>query len=404
MHNRGVLQNQRGAIAVQAAVILVVLLALVSLGVEITLVLVKHRQIQQTADAAAMAGVAALNMNASADTEARAVAAAHGYINGQNGTVVTVNNPPSKGPNVGNGNYVEVIISQPQEVTLAKLLRPGDYDVGGRAVAVRNPGQNGAYCLLALDPTAGDSIYIKQNVILANPDCGLASNSGSASAIHLYNNSSVSGPIWSHGGLVLENGATASSTDKTTYGATMIDPYASVSFPAAPSCQAAVTGSGSLTPGCYNGLTLNNGDTRTLSPGTYYIRNTLSFGNNSVLNATGGVTIVMDNNYQIQIGSKAKLNITAPTSGAFSGIALMSWASNTLNTQIFWNNATINIVGAIYMPSQKVLFSNNVDTSASRCTQVVGRYLEFDNNVTFNYNCTGTGIRPIGPYGAKLAE
>jgi hypothetical protein len=124
-----------------------------------------------------------------------------------------------------------------------------------------------------------------------------------------------------------------------------------------------------------------------------------------VLNGAGGVTIVLDNNFNINIGVKAALNLTAPTAGAWSGLALMGWSTNsTAGVQRFWNTAKVNIVGAIYFPSQKVWFSNNVDTSASRCTQVIGRLLSFDNNVAFNYNCAGTGIRPIGPYGSKLAE
>ena len=406
--------GERGAIAVQTAVVLVVLLALVSLGVEVTLVLVKHRQMQTAADAASMAGVAALNINASYDTEARAVAAQHGFIDGQASASVAVHNPPLAGAHIGDANYVEVVISQPQAVTLAKLLRPGDFDVGARAVAVRNPGTGGTFCLLSLDSASPNAVNVSNNVVLANPSCGLAANSSSASSVHLHNNATVSGPIWTHGDIQRDNGSSTPNPSITTHGAVLADPYAAIALPAfTGTCSAAISvpNSGVQTIAsaaggvCYNGWTLGQGSTLNLGPGVYYLRNVFDLGNNATINGTGGVTVVVDNNFSITFGTRAHVNITAPIAGVWSGLGLMGWSTNSSGlTQNFNNTSTVNIVGAIYFPSQTVNFSNNVDTSASRCTQVIGRLLAFNNNVTFNYNCAGTGVRPIGPYGSKLAE
>lgn len=390
--------NERGAIAVQVAVMLVVLLALVSLGVEITLVLVKHRQIQTTADDAAMAGAAALALPASADTEAKAVSAAHGFVNGQAGTVVTVNNPPLSGPHTADNKYVEVIISQPQPVVLAKLLRPGDFDVGGRAVAALVSTSGTDFCMLGLQKT-GYAVEIMNNVNLANPTCGIASDSTSAGSVYLHNNAIVSGPISAAGTIWRDNGAATTGTPIVENGPGFADPYKVDNGTPPVTC---LTQSGTtLNPGHYcSGLNISG--TLNLNPGTYWIDTKFVMANGAKLIGTG-VTVIINGNYAIKLGNNYTLQLQGQTSGTYKGIAMMG-ASTTYQDQQFDNGGVLSIKGAIYFPNQKLHFFNNLDTSGSNCIQLIALRLQFENNVGFNYNCTGFPINPIGSVTARLAE
>lgn len=391
--------NERGAIAVQAAVMLVVLLALVSLGVEITLVLVKHRQIQTAADAAAVAGAGGLAIQASPTTEAKAVSAQHGFVDGEDGTVVTVNNPPLSGGHAGDSNYVEVIISQPQTVTLAKLLRPGDYDVGGRAVAGLVTSTGTGFCILALATSGANAVELSNNVVLANPTCGVASNSTGTGSVHLNNNARLSGPIVTAGTIRRDNNALTTGTPILEHAAPFEDPYMVTNGTPTGGC---LTQSGTtINPGHYcSGITVNG--TLNLNPGTYWIDNHFTVGNGARLQGTG-VTLIINGNYAINFGNNYVINLEGQTSGTYKGIALMG-ASTTYLTQQFRNNGVLTVKGAIYFPNQRIDFRNNIDTSGSTCIQLIAKTLLFENNVGFNYNCTGFPINPIGSVTAKLAE
>lgn len=401
--NQRVLKNQRGAIAVQVAVMLVVLLALVSLGVEITLVLVKHRQVQTAADSAAMAGAAALAIQASPTTEAKAVSAKHGFVDGQAGTVVTVNNPPLSGPHTTDNKYVEVIITQPQPVVLAKLLRPGDFDVGGRAVAALMTTSGTDFCMLAMQQAGANAVEIMQNVNLSNPTCGIASDSTGAGSVHLHNNAVISGPISTAGTIQRDNAkALTTGTPIIENGPPFPDPYKVGNGAPSGPCRH-ITDSVPAPAGWYcDGISVGINKTYTLSPGIYWVDKTFALHNGGGLTGVG-VTLIINGAYAMDISNNYTLDIQGSTSGTYKGIALMG-ASSTHMEQAFGNNGTISVKGAIYFPNQKLHFYNNLITSGSTCIQLIALQLQFENNVTFNYNCVGFPINPIGSVTSRLAE
>ena len=76
-----------------------VILGMIALGVQITFVLYKQRQMQSAADSAALGGTTALMRGYPANFRGRslAVAASVGFVNGIDGVTVTVNQPPSLG-------------------------------------------------------------------------------------------------------------------------------------------------------------------------------------------------------------------------------------------------------------------------------------------------------------------
>jgi Flp pilus assembly protein TadG len=397
----------RGSIALQAALLLVVLLGMVSLAIEGGSVLLKQRRLQAAADSAALAGAAALTGAPGALTaEVKGVAATQGYTSGVGGTTVQVHNPPVTGAKAGVATAVEVVISQPQHMVLASLFGSGDFATHARSVGISN---GGTACIFALDPSASEAVALKNNASITNPQCGLQVNSASATAVHLSNNATITGPVTSHGGIQLDNNASILGTPVVSYGAVAPNPYAGFTPPTAPACtgqSGTLNGTATLTAGHFcSGWKFSNNATITLSPGVYYVDSKMSLKNNVTLTGTGGVTIVVNTSYAMSIGNNLRLSLTAPTSGATAGMALVSRSTNSSAlVQTISNNAALNIVGAIYFPSQKVEISNNGALGTSQCTQLIARLIVFDNNATFNANCAGTGALAIGAAGAKLAE
>ena len=157
-HRTGFRGNERGSVAVHLAIVMVALVGFAALAIEGGYLLLKHRQMQSAADGAAMSGATALGFGFPADfrMEAKAVAAASGFTDGVAGTTVTVNSPPLTGPAAGNAFAVEVIVRQPQTLSLVRVYRSGVFDVGARSVAVAQPSY--MYCMLSLDPSASAAI------------------------------------------------------------------------------------------------------------------------------------------------------------------------------------------------------------------------------------------------------
>jgi hypothetical protein len=405
------LRSNRASVAIQTALVLIALIGMVALGTEMVYLLYKHRQMQSAADAAALGAVTAMMTGNPSDfrTEALAISANAGFTDGTDGVIVTINNPPVLGAYAGNDAAVEVIVSQPQTLGLANLFRSGVFDVGARAVAMA---ENAAeYCILALDPTASGALNISNNGVVANPVCGVAVNSSSASALKLSNNAVVNGPVNVHGGISLSNNAQLNGTPINQHAALTANPYADRTVQTPPACTAQ-SGSGgnnatiNLTAGHFcSGWNFSNNVTLNLAAGIYYIDQILNIGNNAIVNGTGGVTLVINGNYAINITNNTHLTLTAPTTGPYAGLAMFASPTATSSiTQTFSNNAVIRIIGAIYMPNQIIDYQNNSGTNATRCTQIVGRMVYVSNNVTLNNNCTYTGTSPIGSSTSRLVQ
>jgi Flp pilus assembly protein TadG len=405
-------RTQRGNVAVMTGLLLIVLIGFVSLGTEIVFLLTAQRQMQAAADSAALGAAMAMATGYPANfrTEALAVASAAGYVSGANNVTITINKPPASGSNyAGNAAAVQVIIDQPQMLAMAGLFRSGTFDVSASAVALA--GSTGKYCALSTDTSAPGAINVNNYAIVSNPKCGVASNSSSSSSIFLSNNAAINGPVTTVGNWVLYNGSKLNGSPNTANAAATADPYANVQAPAAPACTAqSGTGYGSntynLMPGHFcSGWSFSNNSTLNLAPGTYYIDQNLVFANYVTVNGTGGVTLVINDNLRISISNNAIVNLTAPSTGTFAGIAMYSSRTATASiNQEFANNAAVKIIGALYFPNQLVSFDNDVVITPSGCTQVIARIINFNNNAELDSNCAGTGVQPIGSTPNRLVQ
>jgi Flp pilus assembly protein TadG len=399
-----------GSVAIQVAILITVLIGFAALGSEVGYLYFQQRQMQAASDSAAFGGAVALSTGHPANfkTESAAVAAKAGYTNGVASTTVVVNNPPASGNYTANAKAVEVIITRQFTMGLMTLFVPSPITVKARAVAISGVA-GGRYCVFALDPSAAGALTLDNNAVIANPVCGVAVNSSSSTALVLDNNAAIDGPVSVHGQWSLSNNAVLSGTPQQQNAPVVSDPYAAVQLLTAPACtgqSGTVSGTATLTAGHFcNGFSFSNNAVVTLGAGSYYIDQQLSFSNNVTVNATSGVTLIVNGNYAINITNNVTLNLTAPATGPYAGLAFLSsrTATSTI-TQTFNNNDVLKITGAIYFPNQIIDYQNNSATAATQCTQIIGRMVEAGNNVELDNNCIGTGVIGIGSSSSKLAE
>ena len=403
-------RDERGSMSVLIAIGLTVLFGFAALGVDVSLWLRAKNDVQAAADASANSVAAAAvagNSGGRLTAEANAAAAANGFQNGMNGVTVTLNNPPASGPNAGNADAYEVIISAPQKVYLASVLHGTTAPiVKGRAVALLKKGFKGPTCILGLSPlpSAVDVTFNGSTVVTAN-NCSVDADSPSSSSINTNGGGSVHAKnVRTVGGISGGNIFVTDSPGIFTQSSSTPDPYHDRTIPNMPvgtgpnkwSGAVKNTGSGDPPVMTINGNVDVKGNT-TLDPGIYIINNG-SFNDTGQSTVTGtGVTIILTSSTPasdtgtFSVTGGGGLNLTAPTYGPSAGIVL--WADKNLpqKEDTFAGGTTTQTVGAIYLPSHDVKYAGNGNT-ASKCMQMIAYNVIFTGSSTFNHNCDGTGV------------
>src|SRR5262249_46792025 len=134
-------------------------------------------------------------------------------------------------------------------------------------------------------------------------------------------------------------------------------------------------------------------------------------------NTSGGVTIILTNSTtggnpaNISIQANAVVNVTAPTSGTYSGLAFFQ--NRTIcsgNTNACGNTlgggSTQNIQGAIYFPKNAVGYNGGASSGslAATCTQLIAYQLSFQGNSNLASSCASAGTAKINVTGSHLVE
>ncbi|HZZ63479.1 MAG TPA: hypothetical protein VFE63_20320 [Roseiarcus sp.] len=384
-----------------------VVIGLAALGSESGSLYFKKAAVQAAADQAAVSAANSFNGSSSAFTmEGKGVAAAMGYVDGQNGVAVTVNSPPTSGLNAGKSSVVEVIISTTQAPMLSALFHSSNYVIDGRAVAAYGGGPG---CVMALDTTAQKAIYGSGNATVNMPECNLVSDSSASNAIDVSGSPSVTvNGACGDGGIT----ATAGLVDNwnlTGSGCFLPDPY-SLSVPSNcdPTGTIACTGQtnnggATLQPGTYSGqgLTINSHQVVSLNPGVYIIDGSsggsLTFNGGSVVTGSG-VTFVLTNGASFKWNGTSTVNVTGPTSGSFSGVVVYSNDTTKSDTLTINGTSTTYFGGAIVAPGEGVSFSGTgVSGNGHNCTQIIGDTVSFSGNTTVDSDCSTYGTKKIEP-------
>jgi Flp pilus assembly protein TadG len=346
------LTGESGQALITVVLCMSCLIGFAALAADVGVMLRERRLVQSAADSAAIAGALELNFNSgNVTSSARAAATQNGFTDGSGGATVAVHNPPSSGAHTSgtnSGSYVEAIVTQNQPTFLMKVFNLGSMNVSARAVAMN--GGASYSCINVQDPTAKPAMLLQGSFQVDSPNCGIVINSNDPSdALEFKGNggSITAGSIGVVGGI--KGYHSGESTPAPISGIIpQSDPlnYLDSSFPSTTSCNSVPGGTltGAVPSGCYSGnVTVKNA----VLTGMYVFTGNVTLGG-SVTTGAGGGTIDLASGSMTEAAGTT-LNLVAPTTGTFNGIAIMAPPTNTSTVTLEFGNATGTIKGILYM-------------------------------------------------------
>jgi Flp pilus assembly protein TadG len=396
----GWLRSPKGNVALLFALLTPMLIGGAGLATEVGVWYHRRLELQSAADSAAYAAAVSLRAGAGQATytqEALTAAQASGFDPSLGS--ITVNNPPQSGTHQTN-QAVEVLISDQVPRFFSSIFINTPLVENTRSVTLF---QTAAYgCITALNPSAPSAVLVSGSVQVTTTGCSIMSNSLASNAVTVQGSAQLTTDcLISTGGVSVSANLTETVCQAPVSNAPPVaDPFAGVPAPTpSGTCQSA-TGP-AFSPGTYcNGLTLQGA--AMLQPGTYYIQGgdmKINAGANVIGN---GVTIYMSGSNSVQMNGNATVNLSAPTSGTYSGMLMMGDRSCTSCSSV---NETLNgtaaslMTGAIYFPKTQVRYLGNF-SGVNGCTQVVADTIEWNGNTHLSINCTGSGIKNFASYEA----
>jgi Flp pilus assembly protein TadG len=287
--------------------------------------------------------------------------------------------------------------------------------------------------------TVMSDIATEGNSQLKAPNCGVQA-CGPSSSTYASGSGKTGAALyaWGSGNITAEsNTAPSYGTDNSgskitttpTLGSCSGDPMAG-KMPTAPTAGSCIdpswmtngTAGGAnetISPGTYCYFNTSNVKTLTMQPGLYIITKTFSTNSGSTISGNG-VTIYMANGVVSNssasavsgspsgatpygVGNGTTMNISAPTSGTYSGIAIWDGnsSSSTPDTFTFGGGASSTFSGTIYAPNTNLVLGNGSGTSTLSSSIVANTIMVLGGSTIQNgYNAGGSA----GSGGVNLAE
>ncbi|MGX5844405.1 pilus assembly protein TadG-related protein [Mesorhizobium sp. ArgA1] len=381
-----------GNVAVTFAFTLPVVVGGAGLGIETSFWYYSSLKLQAVADAAAYAG--ALEKVAGSD-KPTIIAAATQSATSNNfaapGTI-QVNTPPLSGPNAAK-KAVEVIVKQNLDRYFTAIFNKGPVAEQARAVALITDASKA--CVLALNPSASKAALFSGNTSVKLTGCSVMSDSTAADAIKLQGSAALQADcLISVGGVSLSNPVTSVCAAPITQALPAADPFVNLPTPTAgnPCKTVGNKSSQTLQPGTYcSGMDLKGNVT--LQPGVYVVQGGMKVNANAVI-AGSGVTIFMAGSNTVSMNGNAKVTLSAPTSGTYSGVLFYGDRTGTAAQSTFNGTADSLFTGAIYFPKQQVNYLGNFSGNGG-CTQVVANTIQWSGSTTIKQDCTSLGMKDI---------
>jgi Flp pilus assembly protein TadG len=417
-------KSESGQVVVLATAAIFLIIGFAALVVDVGFLYATRRNMQTAADAAAIAGANALNNgqpDATSSAAAQDVASLNGYTNGANNVNVTVGSP-NPAPSPTDGTYVQVTVSQPVPTFFMGALGYSTVNVSASAVAgfVRT-----SNCIISLG--GGDlnnALVASGGSVVDVPNCNVAVDSTSSSGLVVSGGSTLTADSI---GVAASSESQASSGVTPAYvvnSAPVEDPLASVAEPTVGACTSSTstghgytsTGGDTISQGTYcGGITVSGGKTLNLNPGTYILLGGgLQVNGSSNLIGSGVTffnTVWMSgdpsaddvgnaNQYNpIVFSGGSSTDLTAPTSGTFSGILFFqdrNLPSSDLNQQNTVSGGSSAVLqGDIYFSTTPLVFSGGSSSNPEDVT-LVAYTLTFSGGSTYIGGTSGptetTGI------------
>jgi len=394
-------QETHGGVMAYVGIMLPVMLGVSGLALDGSLWYAQKRSVQAIADTAAYSVM--LEVERVGDTNlAKDAAKEDAVIYGLDesaGDSITINIPPSSGAYAGVAGYYEAVVERPAAVFLAGLI-VSDFNTAARAVSGGAAGSPPP-CLLAVDPTMKDAFKVNNGTV-STTGCDIQVNSSDDSAVNVAKNGTLDAdPINIVGDYV--NKGTMTSTPNVD-ASSIEDPLQNLAAPAVSGCDhtgvSYSSGSHTLSPGTYcGGIDLSGSAQVTMAPGTYVISgdasDTLSVTDQATVTGSG-VTAYFDGDTSLSVNGQGALDLSAPTSGSYTGILFHGDPSSDPNTQhMVTGNGNAIFDGIMYFPNAIAKVNGNGNTSSNTdISAIMARQLRFGGNGTLNFHISEDAILP----------
>ena len=417
-------RNKRGNALVLAGAALPLIIGSAGLASDTIQWALWKRQIQRSADSAAMAGVYAIAQEKAVGTCSDIAGATYANPvaydlkkNNHFWDTPTCTMPAPTGAFAADPNAVRVDLQVQKQLAFSGMFLSSAPVIKASATATIVP--SGEYCAISLIETATTGISAGGSTNV-NLGCGMITNSISMDAAIAFGSSTVTAsPVAAVGGIdASDNWGAGTVLQPFTIAAD--DPFASVYPPTPSGCQKFSdwdTGNNNKPGGTVDltaaGSPLTAGGTYCLKDtggsfdikgniilpsGTYVLdRTSMNMTNSNASLTCHSCTFILTSADGTSIGNVSlqggKLDITAPDTGTFKGIAIYQdrRAGQCLNNcNLINGNASSTLTGAIYVPNQQLTFTGTSGMS-THCLQMVALTLQFNGNSAIDNVCPPTG-------------
>lgn len=397
------LRETAGAALLYVAFAMVAVIGFTGMAIDIGYWYSNQRQAQVAADAAAIAGGFEAMWGGDA-AAISAAAAAQAELNGFDAATVTVNRPPTSGPNSGDPTAVEVIIQRTTPAIVTSILFDTRIDVAGRAVAGQVAGT--PLCILALR-SSGQGIDLNSDSHIEADGCLVHANSNSGSAIKTNSGSSVSAETISVVGGTSGSGFSPSpemGADAISNPLLHLRPPPNAGAP----CDHNSTDYKSdqtIYPGVYCGdHVVDDGATVTLSGGTYVFRGDkfeVNSGSTIRTNAGDGATLFLASDVEFTLNSESSAELEAPATGDLAGVVIYSVGTEDLEIN---SDSASFFEGTLYAPTARIkVNSDSTIGGDANFTAVVAKEIDLNSESTLvvNSDYAGSTVPSIPTLGAS---
>jgi Flp pilus assembly protein TadG len=310
------------------------------------------------------------------------------------------------------GGTVTVSATAQMATEFMGVMGVSNVTIGSRAAAIKTPG-DGLGCVLALDLNASGAITAQGSTTINLNGCSMYDDSKNATALTVGGSAKVSALSVGVVGGISGNAGVTTTQGVQTGMSPIPDPYAKVSVPFFSGCNQhnfSAKTKVTIDPGVYcGGMQFNANANVTFNPGVYFIdQGDLSVNGGASLQGNG-VTIIftsstLSNWPSATINGGATVNLIPPASGPMMGIVMFGDRRAPVGTSFkFTGGASQYLGGAIYFPTGDVNFAGGAGTNTN-CTQLIGNTITFTGNSGLAINCSGYGVKPIGPSGVRLTS
>lgn len=440
MHDRTnpttrILRDRKGAVAVIFALTAPVLIAFVTLGVEVGMWYNTRNTVKATADAAALAAVRELAAgNSSGIQDVVTLAATDNGCTAANDCSVDTPTTYKENSSAATDDGVQVTARTNMNLMFAGLFLTGSngqIEISATAKAFYSQTSTTSSttsttsepaCILGLDNNAAYTVFLKNNVTLnctavsnskcqgktqsatckfdattygsyscsssIDPQCNAGLTTTNLSSMLLENNAIMNSDASAAGLIYLSNNAKIKGT-KLNNGMQSTDPYASVSL-STPTTTAAHTTTGSGTSGspysvsvaagkCSTGaITYSNNVYINIAPGCY---NGWDFKNNAKITLSAGTYYVKS---KLDIQNNASITATSGTTIVIVGDYAMGINNNAILTITAPTSGTFQGIAFMGDPAGKATvvqtFSNNATLNIKGAVYFRNQILNLENN------------------------